>query len=157
MTCYIYKNSAAVVCNKENEALQQYIELNALKDVNGIVDPNSTKINWNKRSIARLIAKAKKGDCIVAFNGTSLACSVSQIIEILKAAAKANINLHFVKHSIQLDNQTSQINTQTVLRLLGLIESDFISERTTQALAKRKAAGLALGRPVGSRNKNTKH
>jgi len=37
----------------------------------------------------------------------------------------------------------------TVLGLAAEIEREFISARTTEALARRKAAGLPLGRPKG--------
>ena len=37
----------------------------------------------------------------------------------------------------------------TVLGLVAEIERDFISARTKEALAKRKAEGIKLGRPAG--------
>ena len=37
-----------------------------------------------------------------------------------------------------------------VLGLVAEIERDFISSRTKEALAKRKADGMKLGRPVGA-------
>ena len=43
-----------------------------------------------------------------------------------------------------------------MLDLISKIESEFISKRTTQALARRKAAGLPLGRPKGRGNKSLK-
>ena len=41
----------------------------------------------------------------------------------------------------------------TVLGLVAEIERDFISARTKEALAKRKAEGVKLGRPVGGSKK----
>ena len=40
--------------------------------------------------------------------------------------------------------------------LTAEIEREFISQRTTEALAKRKEAGLPLGRPKGSVNRTRK-
>jgi len=42
------------------------------------------------------------------------------------------------------------------LTAMAKIESNFISQRTSVALARRKASGLPLGRPKGSNNKALK-
>ena len=46
--------------------------------------------------------------------------------------------------------------TATILGLAAEIERDFISMRTKEALAKRKAGGKRLGRPRGSRARQYK-
>ena len=48
------------------------------------------------------------------------------------------------------------VKTTELLSIIGKVESDFISKRTMQALARRKAAGLPLGRPKGRGNKSLK-
>ena len=60
------------------------------------------------------------------------------------------------KYEININNQSKTIETQKLLDLISKIESEFISKRTTQALARRKAAGLPLGRPKGRGNKSLK-
>ena len=52
------------------------------------------------------------------------------------------------------DSLNSKI-TATVMGLAAEIERDFISMRTKEALAKRKTAGVVLGRPRG-RSKHLK-
>ena len=47
-------------------------------------------------------------------------------------------------------------NTEDFLRLVKFVESDFVARRTTDALARRRAAGLPLGRPKGRKNKTRK-
>jgi DNA invertase Pin-like site-specific DNA recombinase len=39
---------------------------------------------------------------------------------------------------------------------MQLVEEDFLSKRTVDALARRRAAGLPLGRPKGRKNKSRK-
>ena len=48
-----------------------------------------------------------------------------------------------------LDDSMQSRITSTVLGLAAEIEREFISLRTTEALAKRKAEGKPLGRPPG--------
>ena len=59
------------------------------------------------------------------------------------------IHLHVVKNGIVLDGSMQAKIVATVLGLAAEIERDFISSRTKEALAKRKAEGMQLGRPTG--------
>ena len=71
------------------------------------------------------------------------------------AATSAGINIYFVKYQ-QMFLAQERNNLSDLLILLQAIESDFISRRTTDALARRRAAGLPLGRPKGRKNKSLK-
>ena len=53
------------------------------------------------------------------------------------------------------DSLPSRI-TATVLGLAAEIEREFISARTTEALARRRAEGKPLGRPKGSQAKKVR-
>jgi DNA invertase Pin-like site-specific DNA recombinase len=59
--------------------------------------------------------------------------------------------VHIAKQQMVLDGLLQSHTAATILRLAAEIEREFISLRTTEALAKRKAAGQPLGRPKGSR------
>jgi DNA invertase Pin-like site-specific DNA recombinase len=58
--------------------------------------------------------------------------------------------VHIAKQQMVLDGSIQSRITATVLGLAAEIEREMISLRTTEALAKRKAAGLPLGRPKGT-------
>ena len=92
----------------------------------------------------------------MAFEASHLACSTSQILEILTLAVDRKLTIHFIKYDLVVENNSNQIDTQHLLDIVSKVESDFISKRTTQALARRKAAGLPLGRPKGRGNKSLK-
>ncbi len=55
-----------------------------------------------------------------------------------------------------LDGSIQSRITATVLGLAAEIERELISQRTSEALAKRKAAGKPLGRPEGRTATNLK-
>jgi DNA invertase Pin-like site-specific DNA recombinase len=55
-----------------------------------------------------------------------------------------------------LDDQLPSRITATVLGLAAEIERELISLRTTEALAKRRAAGQTLGRPKGRKSTQLK-
>ncbi len=48
-----------------------------------------------------------------------------------------------------IDGSIESTITATILGLAAQIEREFISSRTKEALAKRKADGIKLGRPKG--------
>jgi len=156
MTYYIYAHVESADSNYEERAIQQYIKQHQFTMPKRSNDETSTKVHWSERIIGQLIKNASKEDHIIVYEASHLACSTSQILEILSMAANRKVHLHFVKYNLHVTNQSDQIDTQHILQLISKIESDFISKRTSQALARRKAAGLPLGRPKGRGNKSLK-
>ncbi|MDO8954329.1 MAG: recombinase family protein [Gammaproteobacteria bacterium] len=156
MTYYIYTHMESADPINEERALQQYAKQHQLTNLKSSMDPLTTKTHWSERLIGQLIKNANKDDHIIVYEASHLACSTSQILEILSMAANRKVQLHFVKYNLHIENQSEQVDTQHLLQLISKIESDFISKRTSQALARRKAAGLPLGRPKGRGNKSLK-
>ncbi len=156
MTCYIYLHKESTHISREQREINQYLKENNLKADQTIEDHQPSKLHWTERPIHQLIKNATPGDMIVLFEASHIACSTSQMLEILNAAAIRKVAIHFVKHYVKIENSSMEINTQHLLNLISKIESDFVSKRTSQALARRKAAGLPLGRPKGRGNKSLK-
>jgi DNA invertase Pin-like site-specific DNA recombinase len=138
------------------QSLYQYLKDHHLELTKLIKDENSIKLHWTDRPIGQLLKHIKKHDQLVVFEAHHLACSTSQILELLSVAATNAVSIHFVKYKITLKNTELNVATQQILNLISKIESDFVSKRTSQALARRKAAGLPLGRPKGRANKSLK-
>ncbi len=136
--------------------LMVYAERHQFDIAETILDDRPTKTHWKERSIGQLIFGLQPHDRVIVYDAPQLACSTSQILEILGELTDKQAHIHFIKYNACMENTDSCIDTQHLLKLIGKIESDFISKRTMQALAKRKAAGLPLGRPKGRGNKSLK-
>jgi DNA invertase Pin-like site-specific DNA recombinase len=156
MKCYGYIHQESTNMAADVSAIKAYAKKRSLELEQIVEDKSSTKLHWSERPIGQLLKKAKAGDQVIIFEAAHLACSTSQILELLSLAADQKVHLHFVKHQMALENSEKSVDTQHLLNLIGKIESDFISKRTTQALARRRAAGLPLGRPRGRGNKSLK-
>lgn len=156
MTNYIYNHIESIDPAGEERCIQAYLKRHNLTMPKHTLDPLSTKTHWTEREIGQIIKNATKDDHVIVFEASHLACSTSQILEILSMAVNRKVHLHFVKYDLHVSNQTEVVETQHLLNLISKIESDFISKRTSQALARRKAAGLPLGRPKGRANKSLK-
>ena len=75
------------------------------------------------------------------------------MLELLQAAAERGVTVHIAKNRMVLDQSLPATITATILGLAAQIEREFISARTKEALERRKAAGLPVGRPKGRATK----
>ena len=125
-------------CNKNNLGSTKFVE-----------DTASGKVAWQNRAIGQIIEKASKDDLIIVSEISRLGRSALQVLEILEAAAKKEIIVHVAKNQMVMDGSMQSTITATILGLAAQIEREFLSSRTKDALAKRKAEGFKLGRPKG--------
>lgn len=114
-------------------------------------DTASGSVPWEKRQIAALLAGSEPGDCIVVSEISRIARSILGVLSFLAAASERQVEIVAIRSGIALDNSLSSKVVVTVLALAAEIERDLIRERTKAALASRKAAGLPVGRRVGTK------
>ena len=153
---YAYYSSIVGSFEDFNEKVQQYVEAKGIQIDENINDDSANKIHWEKRKINSLVYKqAKSGDQIVVHEAASIARSTLQVLEVLELLAQKGVSLHFIKYD-SVFTPDKFYNTEEFLRLVKFVESDFVARRTTDALARRRAAGLPLGRPKGRKNKTRK-
>ena len=118
-----------------------------------IEDTASGKTDWRDRPLGKIIERAGQGDVIVVSEVSRLARNTLQVLEIGRECITRGVHLHVAKNGIVFDDSMQSKIVATVLGLVAEIERDFISARTKEALAKRKAEGVKLGRPVGAAKK----
>jgi DNA invertase Pin-like site-specific DNA recombinase len=114
-----------------------------------IEDTASGKTPWQQRQLGTLLDQAEAADIVVVSEISRLARSTLQVLEIMRKCLDKKVHLHIVKSGMVLDSSMQSIIVATMLGLAAEIERDFISSRTKEALARRKAAGMQLGRPPG--------
>ena len=156
MNCTLYLHIDSIDPTDELLALERFAKLNHMPQFTTVEDNQNIKLHWTDRKIGDLLRNAHRGDTVIVYEAAQLACSTSQILELLSHATKNHINLGFSKYDTLLKTEGGAVETQLLLSLISKVESDYISKRTTQALARRRAAGLPLGRPKGRGNKSLK-
>lgn len=114
-----------------------------------VEDTESRKKPWRERGIGQILKDAIEGDVILASEISRLGGSPLQVLEILEEAARKKTSVHIVKSNIVMDGSLQSAIIATVLGLAAQIEREFISVRTKEALARRRAEGVKLGRPRG--------
>lgn len=108
------------------------------------------------RKFGSLLKKMKKGDLLVVTELSRLGRNLMQIMSILHDCMEKDLQVYTIKERYELGNN---INSKVLAFAFGLsaeIERNLISMRTKEALARKKAEGVILGRPVGSKSKNLK-
>lgn len=140
--------------DNQRHGILEYANLHNLGGLQFVEDNASGKTNWKDRKSGELLTKTmQKGDVVLFAEVSRMARSVLQILEILAHCAEHEIRVHIVKQNMVFDDSLNSRITATVLGLAAEIEREFISMRTKEALAKRKAEGMVLGRPKGKAKK----
>ncbi|SMF95682.1 Site-specific DNA recombinase [Methylomagnum ishizawai] len=151
MTTYAYirVSTDAQDLNNQRHGVIEYAKKHGLEPLSFFEDTASGKKSWKARDLGKLLDQARAGDVLVVAEISRLARSTLQVLEILQEAAKQEIAVHVAKSNMVMDGSLNSRITAVVLGLAAEIEREFISARTTEALARRKAEGKPLGRPKG--------
>lgn len=152
MAIYVYLRVSTDAQDTENQkhGILEYCSAQGIEPDAILEDTASGKVDWRTRKIGALLSNADKGDVVLIAEVSRLARSTLQVLEILKLAAERKVSVVVVKNGLRFDNSMQAKITATILGLAAEIERDFISLRTKEALAKRKASGKRLGRPRGA-------
>ena len=133
-------------CKKNDMKIDGWI---SDEGISGTKDPE-------KRELGKLLEKAKAGDYILCSELSRLGRSLMMIMAILKECTKKKVNIWTIKDNYRLDNDISSAVIAFAYGLSAQIERQLISQRTKEALARKKAEGVFIGRPKGSLSKKVK-
>lgn len=120
-----------------------------LGNVEWVEETASGRVNWKKREVGRLLDELETGDTIIVSELSRLGRSMLQCMEILSIAIEKGIRIFAIKGNWQLDDSIQSKVVAMAFSMAAEIERDLISQRTKEALAARKRAGVTLGRPRG--------
>jgi len=132
-------------CKKQNIKVDKWIE-----------ETISGTQKLERRKLGKLLHKMKKDDVLICSELSRLGRNLLMIMGLLNECMNRNIKVWTIKDNYRLG---SDINSKVLAFAFGLsaeIERNLISQRTKEALARKRAEGVVLGRPVGSKSSKTK-
>jgi DNA invertase Pin-like site-specific DNA recombinase len=121
-----------------------------------IEETESGTVKIKDRLLGQLINKLQKGDTLIVSEISRLGRKLLDVMSILNEIMLKECFLLSVKEGFELGDNINSKVLAFAFSLSGELERTLISARTKEALARRKANGQSLGRPVGFRLKNTK-
>ncbi len=132
-------------CNKEGMVIDGWIE----ETVSG------TK-RYDKRELGNLLNKVHKDDLIICSELSRLGRSLFMVMEILNQCMDKECRVWTIKDSYRLGDDIQSKVLAFAFGLSAEIERNLISQRTKEALARKKAEGIVLGRPKGRKSNKVK-
>jgi DNA invertase Pin-like site-specific DNA recombinase len=108
------------------------------------------------RKLGKLLKKMKKGDILICSELSRLGRNLLMIMGILNECMNRDIQVWTIKDNYRLGSDISSKVLAFAFGLSAEIERNLISQRTKEALARKRAEGIVLGRPKGSKSSKTK-
>lgn len=133
-------------CERENLTIDGWIE----ETISG------TKA-YNKRQLGVLLKRITKGDLIICAELSRLGRNLFMIMEILNICMTKEAKVWTIKDNYRLGDDIQSKVLAFAFGLSAEIERNLISQRTKEALARKKAEGVILGRPKGRRSSPDKY
>ena len=110
----------------------------------------------DRRELGTLIRRMKKGDTLIASEISRFGRRLLEVMAILKMLMDKKVNVVTVKEHFELGDNLQSHVIAFAFSLASEIERSLISQRTKEALARRKAMGQKLGRKAGGSNRTHK-
>ncbi|MDR2804252.1 MAG: master DNA invertase Mpi family serine-type recombinase [Dysgonamonadaceae bacterium] len=150
---YIRVSTDKQTVENQRYEICRFCEQNRLTVDKWIDETISGTKKMEDRKLGQLIRKMKKDDILVCSELSRLGRNLLMIMAILNECMNRNIQVWTIKDNYRLG---SDIQSKVLAFAFGLsaeIERDLISQRTKEALARKRAEGMVLGRPKGSKSK----
>lgn len=153
---YIRVSTDKQTTENQKFEIEKYCHERSIKIDEWIEETISATKKLEDRKFGQLLKRMEKGDLLLVTELSRLGRNLMQIMSILHGCMEKDIQVYTIKERYELGNN---INSKVLAFAFGLsaeIERNLISQRTKEALARKKAEGVILGRPKGSKSKKLK-
>ncbi len=110
----------------------------------------------SERKLGEYLDRMGSDDILIVSELSRLGRNLMEVMSILHLCMEKDTRVHSIRENYELGNNISSKVLAFAFGLSAEIERKLISQRTKEALARKKSEGKKLGRPKGSLSKNTK-
>lgn len=146
---YIRVSSDKQTVENQRFEINKFCERNKLVIGGWIEETISGTKAYNKRELGKLLKRVHKNDLIVCSELSRLGRNLFMIMEILNICMTKECRIWTIKDNYRLGDDIQSKVLAFAFGLSAEIERDLISQWTKEALARKKAKGVTLGRPKG--------
>lgn len=153
---YIRVSSDKQTVENQRFEIECFAKQNQFKIDGWIEETISGTKNYDKRKLGGLLKRVKKDDLIICAELSRLGRNLFMIMEILNLCMTKECKVWTIKDGYRLGEDIQSKVLAFAFGLSAEIERNLISQRTKEALARKKAEGMVLGRPKGSKSSKVK-
>ena len=146
---YISVSSDKQTVENQKFEIEKFCEKEKLEIDGWISETISGTKNYDKRKLGKLLKKICPGDLIICSEISRLGRSLFMIMEILNICMMKECRVWTVKDGYRLGEDIQSKILAFAFGLSAEIERNLISQRTKEALARKREEGVVLGRPKG--------
>lgn len=154
---YIRVSSDKQTVENQRFEINKFCEREKLKIDGWIEETISGTKAYNKRELGKLLNRVQKDDLIICAELSRLGRNLFMIMEILNICMTKECRVWTIKDNYRLGDDIQSKVLAFAFGLSAEIERNLISQRTKEALARKKAEGVTLGRPKGRKSAPDKY
>ena len=151
---YIRVSTDKQTTENQRFEISNFAKHRKLKITKWIDETISSRKELKDREFGSLLRKLKADDILIISEISRMGRNLMQIMSILNLCMERQVKVFAIKEGYELGDN---INSKVLAFAFGLsaeIERNLISQRIKEALARKKAEGVKLGRPKGSKKRN---
>lgn len=149
---YIRVSSDKQTVENQRFEINNFCELNKMVIDGWIEETISGTKSYNKRELGKLLKRVQKDDLIICAKLSRLGRNLFMIMEILNICMTKECRVWTIKDNYRLGDDIQSKVLAFAFGISAEIERNLISQRTKEALARKKAEGVVLGRPKGRKS-----
>lgn len=154
---YIRVSSDKQTVENQRFEINNFCKNTNLKIDGWIEETISGTKGYDKRALGKLLKKVTADDLIICAELSRLGRNLFMIMEILNICMNKGCRVWTIKDNYRLGDDIQSKVLAFAFGLSAEIERNLISQRTKEALARKKAEGVVLGRPKGRKNAPDKY
>lgn len=148
---YIRVSSDKQTVENQRFEIDRFCKVNNIEIDGWIEETISGTKSYNKRQLGVLLRKVEKDDTIICSELSRLGRSLFMIMEILSICMKKECRVWTIKDNYRLGDDIQSKVLAFAFGLSAEIERNLISQRTKEALARRRAEGSKWWHDKGQR------
>lgn len=147
---YIRVSSDKQTVENQRFEIKHFCEISNIVIDDWIEETISGTKNYNKRKLGKVLKRIKKDDLIICSELSRLGRSLFMIMDILNICLSKEARVWTIKDNYRLGDDIQSKVLAFAFGLSAEIERNLISQRTKEALKRKREEGVVLGRPKGS-------
>jgi DNA invertase Pin-like site-specific DNA recombinase len=109
---------------------------------------------WENRELNNIMQRLKPGDMIYATEVSRFGRSLVNVLNFFAQVKDKKCSIYCIKENFTLDDSLESQLMQTMYAFVADLSRRLLSQRIKEALQRKKADGIKLGRPFGCKNKH---